>query len=204
MVLRDLLFLLLLFLGLALFAALYYVLKYKGKEKLLRFIGAFCGGGFCALFLYLAVFSRSPHDAGTELVPFWSYRASVSKYYALDVFMQILENIAIFIPIGFLLPFAFGKRERGVLPFAFLLSLFAEGFQYAFSLGVCETDDIINNTLGAAVGFGLYRAMTAAEIKDGCFNIAKPRRFLTGLLPLFTVYEITVLLLVLRELMHIG
>lgn len=204
MVLRDLLFLLLLFLGLALFAALYYVLKYKGKEKLLRFIGAFCGGGFCALFLYLAVFSRSPYDAQTELMPFWSYRASVSKYYALDVFMQILENIAIFIPIGFFLPFTFGKRERGVLPFAFLLSLFAEVCQYVFSLGVCETDDIINNTLGAAVGFGLYRAMTAAEIKDGCFNIAKPRRFLTGLLPLFTVYEITVLLLVLRELIHIG
>lgn len=62
MVWRDLLCLLILFLCLALFAALYYVLKYKGKEKLLRFIGAFCGAGFCALFLYLAVFSRSPYD----------------------------------------------------------------------------------------------------------------------------------------------
>lgn len=203
MVLRDLLFLLLLFLGLAMFAALYYVLKYQGKEKPLAFIGALCGIGFCALFLYLAVLSRSPHAARAELTPFWSYRASVSKYYALDVLMQIIENIAIFVPVGFFLPFTFGKRERGVLPFALLLSLFAEGFQYAFSLGVCETDDIINNTLGAAIGFGLYRSMTAAEIKGGCFNIAKPRRFLTGLLPLFAIYEITVLLLVLRELMHI-
>ena len=37
--------------------------------------------------------------------------------------------------------------------FAFLFSFVIETVQYAFSLGVSETDDVINNTLGALLGY---------------------------------------------------
>ncbi|MDO4380829.1 MAG: VanZ family protein, partial [Clostridia bacterium] len=134
-------------------------------------------------------------------VPFWSYVASVKYYYALDVFMQILENIGIFVPIGFLLPFLFGKKggAKTVILTAFFLSLFAEICQLVFSLGVCETDDLFNNTLGAVVGYGFYRSMTACKIKGKRLCVTDEKRFLKGFLPFLSVYEIMVLMLVLRE-----
>jgi len=203
MVKRDLLLLLFLFLCISVFAFVYYLLKERKKEKLIRLFGAFGAVASCGFFLYLAVFARSAHDVGTELIPFWSYKASVSQYYALDVFFQIIENIGIFVPIGFLLPFLFGKKSsaKTVIPTAFLLSLFAEVSQLVFSLGVCETDDLINNTLGAVVGYGLYLSMTAAKINQKRFEIENEKRFLKGLIPLFAVYEVFVFLLVLREIL---
>lgn len=201
MVWRDCLFLLALFLCVALFSAVYYFLKSKRREKLLRVFGAVLAMISCAAFLFLAVFSRKSHDVGTELVPFWSYVASVKYYYALDVFMQILENIGIFVPIGFLLPFLFGKKSgaKTVILTAFFLSLFAEICQLVFSLGVCETDDLFNNTLGAVVGYGFYSSMASCEFKEKRLCVTDEKRFLKGFLPFFSVYEIMVLVLALRE-----
>lgn len=205
MVKRDLIFLAALFVCIAAFAVLYYFLTYRKKVKQIKLIGALCAAASCALFLYLAVFSRSPYETGTELVPFWSYVAGVKNYYALDVLLQIVENIAVFIPIGFLLPFLFGKRanKKSVVGFAFLLSAFAEISQLLFSLGVFETDDLFNNTLGAVVGYGLYCSMTSAQIGKKSF-VQNEKRFLKGLVPLVSVYELFVLILVLREIMNIG
>lgn len=202
MVKRDLCFIFALFFCMAVFAGMYYFLKSRRKEKAVRIIGAISAIAAVLVFLFLAVFSRSPHESKTELIPFWSYRTGVGKYFALDVLMQIVENICVFIPIGFLLPFLFGKREnaKNVLLLCFLLSLFAEVSQRVFSLGVCETDDLINNTLGAIVGYGLYRSMSAAEFQNGLFEVLDNRRFIRGLLPPFAVYEMMVLSFVLRQL----
>lgn len=201
MVKRDLLLIFVLFFCIAVFAAIYYRLIERKKEKAARLFGSLAAGAGVFVFVFLAVLSRSPHEVKTQLVPFWSYRASLSVIYALDVLMQIIENIGIFVPIGFLVPFWFEKKAnaRNVVMFCFLLSLFAEVSQYVFSLGICETDDLINNTLGGAVGYGLYCSMTAAESKNGRLDIKNSHRFLCGLLPLFAVYEMLVLLFVLRK-----
>lgn len=203
MVKRDLLMLAALFLCVAVFASVYYFLKGRKREKEIRALGVLGALASCGIFLFLAVFSRSAHEVEIELMPFWSYKASVSQYYALDVFLQIVENVGIFVPTGFLLSFLFGERERGgrVIFLSFLLSLFAEVCQFLFSLGVCETDDLFNNTLGAVVGYGLYRSMTAAEIRGKRFEITDEKRFLKGLFPLLAVYELFVFLLVLREIL---
>lgn len=39
---------------------------------------------------------------------------------------------------------------------AFMTSAIIEITQYIFNLGWCELDDVISNTAGALVGFGLY------------------------------------------------
>lgn len=205
MVKRDCLFLLLLFSSIALFSVFYYALEKRKKEKLVGAVAVVGAVVCCFAFLYLAVFSRKPREVETELWPFWSYLASVSRYYALDVFFQIVENIAIFIPIGFLLPFAFGGGARGVkkaIALSFFLSFFAEASQLVFSLGVCETDDLLNNTLGAAVGAGLYVSLISARIENGALVIKNEKSFLKGLLPLLSVYELSVLLAVLREALN--
>lgn len=68
----------------------------------------------------------------------------------------IVMNIAMFYPLGCV--YACFNKNKKTKPwmffvFAFLFSFFIETVQYAFSLGVSETDDVINNTLGALLGY---------------------------------------------------
>ncbi|MGN1195901.1 MAG: VanZ family protein [Acutalibacteraceae bacterium] len=203
---RDAVLVTLLFCGLYLFSAVYYYLQYREKEKLARIFGVILFSASCLFFVYLAVFRRVPHEVQTEFTPLWSYCATISGSYGIDVFAQIIENIVIFIPIGFFLPFALGEKKSSFLSafvFGFVLSFFAEGCQYVFSLGVCETDDLINNTLGAVVGFGLWYAMTARTAKrtrKPCVMTEKPKQLVVGVIPLWLVYEVLVFTLALRKI----
>lgn len=203
---RDAVLVILLFSGICLFSAVYYYLQYREKEKLSRVFGVTLFSLFCLFFVYLAVLRRSPSEVQTELTPLWSYRATISGKYGIDVFAQIIENIVIFVPIGFFLPFVLSEKKRCFLSafvFGFALSFFAEGCQLVFRLGVCETDDLINNTVGALVGFGLWYAMTARTAKRGRkprIMTENPKRLVQGVVPLFVVYEVLVFTLALRKI----
>ncbi|MGN1443034.1 MAG: VanZ family protein [Acutalibacteraceae bacterium] len=203
---RDACLVTLMFFGLLVFSSVYYWLECCQKEKLSRIFGLMVFAFSCLFFVYLAVFRRSTHDVQAELTPFWSYRAVISGNYGIDVYAQIIENITIFVPIGFFFPFLLGEKRSSFLSvgaFGFLLSLFAELCQLIFSLGVCETDDLINNTVGTIVGFGIWYSMTARTAKKGrklVLLTEKPERLVKGLIPLFAVYEILVIALALRKI----
>lgn len=64
-------------------------------------------------------------------------------------------NLIWFMPLGFLLPIL-TKLRRPVILLGFLLSLYIEVSQYIFGTGVSEVEDLILNTLGTALGYGLY------------------------------------------------
>jgi glycopeptide antibiotics resistance protein len=68
-------------------------------------------------------------------------------------------NIAWFIPMGYLMPFLTNRPKTWVRAAAvgFLLSLFIELGQYAFGTGISELDDLLLNTLGAVLGYLIYR-----------------------------------------------
>ena len=68
---------------------------------------------------------------------------------------DIVLNILLFIPLGFLL----GDKGWKAIMFGFLLSAFIECAQYIFLLGYCEADDVLNNTIGTITGFYLYRLL---------------------------------------------
>ena len=59
---------------------------------------------------------------------------------------DIRLNILLFIPLGFLI-----GGWKGFM-FGFFLSCGIELTQYCARLGYCELDDVLNNTIGAAVG----------------------------------------------------
>ena len=74
---------------------------------------------------------------------------------------NIIGNIVLFIPLGILLPFAlkmFHSFKR-VFVFAFFLSLNIESIQFLSrflgNFRVVDIDDILLNTLGACIGFGV-------------------------------------------------
>jgi glycopeptide antibiotics resistance protein len=119
-------------------------------------------GWFLVLYLYLmfgsTVFSRVPTATSqANLNLFWEYRSMMamhSWYYAKQIFL----NIAMLMPVGFLLPLAKGKRcFVQTLLFGFFCSLSIEMMQYVFHCGMFEFDDIFNNTLGTFLGYMIFR-----------------------------------------------
>lgn len=73
------------------------------------------------------------------------------KYWKEDV-VQNLQNIIFFIPFGLFCPF---KNWKTVLFTAIVFSALIEVVQYIGGFGLAELDDVICNTLGALLGFGL-------------------------------------------------
>ncbi|MGG9964141.1 VanZ family protein [Ferruginibacter sp. SUN106] len=71
---------------------------------------------------------------------------------------NLLGNILLFIPLGFLLPLLV-KRFRNVfviLLTGFLLSLFYECTQLVTGIGVFDVDDMILNTTGTLIGIIIF------------------------------------------------
>ncbi|MBP5617096.1 MAG: VanZ family protein [Elusimicrobiaceae bacterium] len=71
---------------------------------------------------------------------------------------DLLLNIVLFLPIGFLLPYVWPKFNFWKTALAGLLfSSVIEGVQYLAQWGCCDIDDVINNTLGTCIGYFCYR-----------------------------------------------
>ena len=87
-----------------------------------------------------------------ELMPFWNYPDIWNKVdYPADL-IEVLLNMALFVPIGFLLG-GIGFKTKKVLLMGICLSGIIEVSQFGFCKGLCETDDVIHNTLGAFLGY---------------------------------------------------
>lgn len=99
-----------------------------------------------------------------NLVPFWSYRAYFVDGHK-DVITQAFLNVVMFIPYGVLgavvVESYYDNKSsafKGVLIVltAVILSVAIEITQLITHKGLCETDDVIHNALGALVGFGIW------------------------------------------------
>ena len=113
---------------------------------------------YCLFIVWYTVLSRQPsssHNIKWELM--WAYREMLIgyKYWKEDV-IQNLQNILFFMPFGFLCPL---KKWSSVLFTAAIFSILIEAIQYIGGFGLAEVDDVICNTLGALIGFGLLSFM---------------------------------------------
>lgn len=87
-----------------------------------------------------------------ELMPFWNYPDIWNKVdYPADL-IEVLLNMALFVPIGFLLG-GIGFKTKKVLLMGICLSGIIEVSQFGFCKGLCETDDVIHNSVGAFLGY---------------------------------------------------
>lgn len=105
----------------------------------------------------LAGFRFPDAIAQLNLAPFWSY----AKFDQADIRWQVYMNVFLFIPFGFMLPWASERLQKlwKVLIIAAVFSVLTEVAQYVFRIGLCETDDVIHNTLGAVIGYGYWRLL---------------------------------------------
>lgn len=70
----------------------------------------------------------------------------------------VILNIMLFIPFGFLLPSLFPQLcWWQIILIGLVFSLFIELVQFFKRLGYADVDDLINNTLGTAIGFLCYK-----------------------------------------------
>ena len=97
---------------------------------------------YTVLILYITIFSRTPGSERIVKGLFWEVQVGYWRDIAL--------NILLFIPLGILI----GDKRAILIGLA--LSVGIELTQYVFKLGICEADDLVNNTIGTAIGFSLY------------------------------------------------
>ena len=90
-----------------------------------------------------------------EIRRFWTYREQLG---ILAVFSNIFGNVIGFIPYGFILPVIAHRFRSGffIILSGFSLSLVVEVVQLVARVGCFDVDDLILNTLGAAIGYGIF------------------------------------------------
>ena len=95
---------------------------------------------------------------GMQMQPlFASYREAWAEFAARD-WRNLILNILMFVPFGFLLPFGIRKMRvfwRTYLC-GFIVTLGIEVIQLASGKGIFEWDDILNNTVGTMIGYGIF------------------------------------------------
>lgn len=95
-----------------------------------------------------------------DLVPFSSWRTLLSVPYEGHgeyILKEIIINVLMMAPVGIV----FGLSRSSALPrclaVGLLISISIEFIQYCTRTGLCETDDVIHNTLGCLIGYGVGR-----------------------------------------------
>ena len=101
-----------------------------------------------------------------NLVPFATVRLywrvlqrQSSPKLVLHSVVNLVGNVALFVPLGWLLP-EIGRPFRGVFRtvfFAVSLICLVEILQYLTGLGSCDIDDLILNTVGVLTGYCFWK-----------------------------------------------
>ena len=75
-----------------------------------------------------------------------------------DLLLNVIGNAAMFIPTGIILPILYKELDSfwKTVAAGTMISLCIEIIQLPFSVRASDVDDLILNTLGVAVGYGIY------------------------------------------------
>lgn len=130
--------------------------KKMRKRSLWKLLNAVVFLGIVAAILFTTVWSRGENAQAPSWIPFYTF---VEAKLQPELYRTMLMNVFLFQPIGLSLPNLLPKKAHPVavtVVFAMLLSIGVEAAQFHYHLGRCEIDDVIMNTLGAAIGAAAY------------------------------------------------
>ncbi len=120
------------------------LLFFTDRKKRIVFLGA-----YVLFILYMTLLTREG-NAQRQMEAFVSLgKVLRSSRYALEV----LNNILLFVPLGLCTGLLW--RRPWSLLVCCLSSVLIEGSQYLTGLGFCQLDDVIGNSMGAALGYAL-------------------------------------------------
>lgn len=100
-----------------------------------------------------------------DMTPFWSYRSYLRGEDSL-LLPENIMNVVVFVPVGLLLGlvFRFMSWKKALLIGA-CLSVSIELMQFVLKRGFAEFDDVMHNTAGCLIGYGIYIAIEKIWIK---------------------------------------
>ncbi len=111
--------------------------------------------GYFVALIYLTLLrggSAAFRDMNLHLFRAWR---EAWNNYSVRAWLNVLLNVAMFVPLGILLPLAFPKLRAWyrTIGIGFCLSLTIELLQLWRGSGVCDVDDLFANTLGTVIGY---------------------------------------------------
>ena len=82
-----------------------------------------------------------------------------------DLLINIIGNVALFIPTGIIMPIVFKRLDRWwkAIPAGMLISLAIEVLQLPFASRASDIDDLILNSLGVIIGYCIFALVRRAR-----------------------------------------
>lgn len=119
---------------------------------------------YMVVVLSITVFSRGPTDHDFNYFPpLWAYKAIMGGHPdSKGLLVQIIVNIFMLVPLGFMLPFV--NRKYPIL-IGIVCSLLVESMQYITKRGYFEIDDIVHNTIGILIGYLAYKVFSNIKMR---------------------------------------
>ncbi len=153
-------------------AGYFAVLAYA---TLLRYGG---GGGYRAMNLHF----------------FRAWREAWNTFFFQD-WLNIFINIAMFVPLGVVLPLLakLFRRWYVTVPLGFSVSLIIEIIQYFAGLGIFDVDDLFANTLGIVLGYCIVMIFISISKRKKIFSFAYsavPLIFIAAMICIFGGYHL--------------
>lgn len=125
--------------------------------------------GYLTVLLYATLLRYT--GGGFQYGNFHLFRAWREAWnsFSLQTWLNVLLNVALFVPLGFLLPLLakVWRKWYILLAAGFGTSLIIEVVQYFTGRGMFDVDDLFANTLGAVLGFCVVMVFIAAFGKSG-------------------------------------
>ena len=142
----------------AVFCAVSIFLYKKQKFNKLQCGAAILLSLYIVVLLYFTVTGRYSHEEYEYQINFFTSYRSFFKYNGEQVLRQLLINLVMLMPVGFLLPVVINAKHKYLITMALslLLTVFIETMQLITKCGSFEIDDIINNFVGAVLGMLIY------------------------------------------------
>lgn len=181
--------------GTAVLAAAAIVYKKRGKRfPWGKAVAALLLLGYAAVLAYATLLRYT--GGGVASTNFHLFRAWLEAWNAcsLQGWLNVLLNVALFTPLGLLLPLLFPRMKKWywVLLAGFLCSLAVELVQYTAKRGITDVDDLLCNTLGCVLGW--CAVMTVLTVRGGFKKWARylvcPLVFLALLGGMYAIYQL--------------
>ena len=150
--------------------------------------------GWAAVTVFVTLLRSEPNEFAARqcnLQLFLAWREAYQRF-TLQIWLNVLLNIALFVPLGFLLPLLAKpfRKWYAALGAGFGVSLLIELSQFFTGRGMCDVDDLFTNTLGAMLGWCAAMLVLALHQKSRAWPryCALPAAFALALSAIFISY----------------
>lgn len=141
------------------------ILKGKKKLNIGKLIWLIVFVCYVLMLGSVTILSRGNSYFGGKYPLFYSYREAWYSFSAQE-WRNLILNIGMFVPLGFLLPVGFCKMRKfwKTALCGLTVTIVIETLQYLTQRGMFEWDDVLNNTVGAMIGYGVFVIVYAIAV----------------------------------------